>query len=228
MSLSVAPLFFRFARTLILARILSSFEFGFASALTASYSTFELVTDVAIHRFVFASPRSEYQEALAGAHGLSIIRGGAAGILAFIAAPGLAHMMSLSAEWTSFAWLGLAIFIRSFQHLEIRVAERDYQYNAQLDSELGHQWNCICGDDCDLVVRSGSHDLYSGAICGKYHVRSRQAICSLKALIVLIFGHSISAKLRISHILLSSAVLASPQLVKAIGYWWAPFSTCRL
>lgn len=136
MSFNVTQLFLPLARTLILARILSSFEFGFASALSASYSTFELITDIAIHRYVFASSRSEYQEALAGAHGLSIIRGGAAGMLALVAAPGLAYMMSLSADWMSFAWLGLAIFIRSLEHFEVRVAERDYRYNAQLVMNL--------------------------------------------------------------------------------------------
>jgi O-antigen/teichoic acid export membrane protein len=130
-SFSAAQLFYPLARTLILARILSGFEFGFASALSASYATFELITDIAIHRFVLASPRSEYQEALAGAHGLSITRGAAAGMLAFAAAPGLAYMMSLSADWMIFAWLGLAIFIRSLEHFEVRVAERDYRYNAQ-------------------------------------------------------------------------------------------------
>jgi O-antigen/teichoic acid export membrane protein len=131
-SLNVLQVFFPLARTLILARILGGFEFGFASALAASYSTFELVTDIAIHRFVFASRRGEYQEALAAAHGLSILRGGAAGMLAFAAAPGLAHVMSLPAHWLSFAWLGLAVFIRSFEHFEVRVWERDYRYNSQL------------------------------------------------------------------------------------------------
>jgi O-antigen/teichoic acid export membrane protein len=115
-----------------LARILSSFEFGFASALSASYSTFELVTDIAIHRFVLASARTEYEQALAAAHGLSIVRGAAAGLLACAAAPGFAYMMSVPADWTSFAWLGLAVFIRSFEHFELRVAERDYRYRGQL------------------------------------------------------------------------------------------------
>ena len=53
-------------------------------------------------------------------------------MLASAAAPGLAYMMSLPADWMSFAWLGLAIFIRSFEHFEVRVAERDYQYRPQL------------------------------------------------------------------------------------------------
>lgn len=136
LSFTAAQLLYALVRTLILARILSSFEFGFASALAASYATFELVTDIAIHRFVLATPRSEYQAALAGAHGLSILRGAAAGLLASAAAPMFAHLMSLSANWTSFAWLGLAIFIRSFEHFEVRAAERDYQYSAQLLANL--------------------------------------------------------------------------------------------
>lgn len=131
-SFSAVRVIYPLARTLILARVLSGFEFGFASALSASYSTFELITDIAIHRFVLATPRDDYQEALNAAHGLSLIRGAAAGLLAFAAAPGLAYMMSLQAGWTSFAWLGLAIFIRSFEHFELRVAERDYRYSAQL------------------------------------------------------------------------------------------------
>lgn len=136
LSFTAAQLLYPLVRTLILARILSSFEFGFASALAASYATFELVTDIAIHRFVLATPRSEYQAALAGAHGLSILRGAVAGMVAAAVAPVLAHLMSLSADWTSFAWLGLAIFIRSFEHFEIRAAERDYQYSAQLLANL--------------------------------------------------------------------------------------------
>src|SRR6516165_421844 len=100
-SLNLTHVLMPLLRTVILTRILSSFEFGFASALSASYQTFELITDIAIHRFVFASPRSDYHEALAGAHGLSIVRGAAAGTLAVAAAPGLAYVMSLTANWMS-------------------------------------------------------------------------------------------------------------------------------
>jgi O-antigen/teichoic acid export membrane protein len=149
MSFSAVRVLYPFIRTLILARILNGFEFGFASALSASYSTFELITDVAVHRFVLATPRDEYQRALSGAHGLSVVRGAAAGILAAIAAPGLAYLMSVPAEWTSFAWLGLAIFIRSFEHFELRVAERDYRYSAQL-------WMNVISNSFALAVMVGT------------------------------------------------------------------------
>lgn len=149
MSFSAVRVLYPFVRTLILARILSGFEFGFASALSASYSTFELITDIAVHRFVLATPRGEYQHALSGAHGLSVVRGAAAGILAAAAAPGLAYLMSVPAGWTSFAWLGLAIFIRSFEHFELRVAERDYRYSAQL-------WMNVLSNLLSLAVMVGT------------------------------------------------------------------------
>jgi O-antigen/teichoic acid export membrane protein len=149
MSFSAVRVLYPFVRTLILARILSGFEFGFASALSASYSTFELITDIAVHRFVLATPRGEYKDALSGAHGLSVIRGTAAGILAVAAAPGLAYLMSIPAGWTSFAWLGLAIFIRSFEHFELRVAERDYRYSAQL-------WMNVLSNSLSLATMVGT------------------------------------------------------------------------
>jgi O-antigen/teichoic acid export membrane protein len=149
MSFSGVRVLYPLVRTLILARILSGFEFGFASALSASYATFELITDVAVHRFVLATPRAEYQQALRGAHGLSVVRGLAAGILAVAAAPVLAYLMSVPTEWMSFAWLGPAIFIRSFEHFELRVAERDYRYSAQL-------WMNVLSNSLALAIMVGT------------------------------------------------------------------------
>ena len=118
-------------RMLILSRFLNLHELGFASALAATYSTFEQITDIAIYRFVFSSPRADYEEALASAHALSLLRGCIVAALAFVAAPGIAYMLSLSADWTSFAWLSIIILARSFEHLAPKVAERDYRYGAQ-------------------------------------------------------------------------------------------------
>ena len=42
-----------FIRMLILTRLLTLNELGLASALAATYATFEQVTDIAIYRFVF-------------------------------------------------------------------------------------------------------------------------------------------------------------------------------
>ena len=121
-----------FLRMFALTHILSLLEVGFVSVLTAFHGFFELSTDVAIYRFVFAAPKKQYEEALAAAHALSIVRGFSVCLLALCAAPFVAKAVSLGAYWTSFAALAPAIVVRSFEHMSPRVAERDYRYWPQV------------------------------------------------------------------------------------------------
>ena len=125
-----------FVRMVILARFLTLPELGFASALAATYSTFEQITDIAIYRFVFSSPRAEYENALASAHALSVLRGCVVASLALLAAPAIACVLSLCSDWSDFAWLSAIIFTRSFEHLGPKVAERDYRYGPQFKAGL--------------------------------------------------------------------------------------------
>ena len=125
-----------FLRMLLLSHGLSLRELGFASILAATYSAFEVMTDFAIYRFVFSQPREHYEEALASAHALSILRGEGGRSLAVAASPLIAAGLSLSSDWPSFALLGPIIMIRSMENLAPRVAERDYRYGVQLRVSL--------------------------------------------------------------------------------------------
>jgi O-antigen/teichoic acid export membrane protein len=118
-------------RMVILSRFLDLRELGFVSLLAALYTTLEQVTDVAMYKFVLSSPREDYEEALASAHALSVLRGLIVGLIGIAIAPLVAEAFHLGAEWPSFAALGLVVFVRSFEHLEPRVAERDYRYGSQ-------------------------------------------------------------------------------------------------
>ena len=118
-------------RMVIFSHFLDLRELGFASLLAALYGTLEQVTDVAMYKFVLSTPREDYEEAVASAHALSVARGLIVGLLALAAAPFVAQAFQLGAEWPSFAAVGLVAFIRSFEHLEPRVAERDYHYGSQ-------------------------------------------------------------------------------------------------
>lgn len=125
-----------FFRMLMLSRGLTLKELGFSSALAATYSAFEQITDFAVYRFVFSAPRERYDEAMASAHALSILRGAVVGGIAAAAAPLIARALSLAAYWPDFAALGLVVFIRSLEHLGPRVAEREYRYGTQLKVNL--------------------------------------------------------------------------------------------
>ena len=118
-------------RMVIFSHFLDLRELGFTSLLAALYATLEQVTDVAMYKFVLSCPREDYEEALASAHALSVLRGLIVALIGLAVAPFLAAAFNLGADWPSFAAVGLIVFVRSFEHLEQRVAERDYQYGAQ-------------------------------------------------------------------------------------------------
>jgi O-antigen/teichoic acid export membrane protein len=118
-----------FVRTLILTHLLAPYEFGFVSALAATYATFAQITDIAIYSFVSSSPRSVYAEANAAAHAVSIMRGFCVGSLLLLASWPVACTFGTCGSWASFVWLAPVMIIGSFEHFEIRVADlRDYRY----------------------------------------------------------------------------------------------------
>lgn len=132
-----------FVRMLILSRALDLREVGFASALAATYGMFEQVTDIAVFRYVYSAPREEYVEALASAHALSVLRGTIVALLAIAVSPLIAAAFSLQTEWKDFALLAAVIFIRSFEHLGPRVAERDYNFRPQLICIIASNALCL-------------------------------------------------------------------------------------
>ncbi|RBP10565.1 O-antigen/teichoic acid export membrane protein [Roseiarcus fermentans] len=121
-----------FVRMLALTHILSLTQIGFISVLTAFSIFLEVSTDIAIYRFVYSAPKDRYEEALASAHALALVRGVAISILAVCVAPLVASAVSLGDSWTSFALLGPPMLIRSFENLSPRIAERDFRYWPQV------------------------------------------------------------------------------------------------
>ena len=121
-----------FIRMMMLSHFLDLRELGFASLLTAVYSSFELITDINISRFVISAPRENYEEALAAAHALSALRGLMLALAIVVLSPFIAAAFSLGFQWPSFAALGLIVFLRSLEHLGPRIAEREYRYAPQL------------------------------------------------------------------------------------------------
>lgn len=117
-----------FVRMFALTHILSLRELGFVSLLTAFVAFLESSTELSLFRFVYAAPKAQFEEALASAHALSVVRGGVVCLLALCAAPFAAAAVSLGDYWMSFALLAPTILLRSFENLAPRIAERDFQY----------------------------------------------------------------------------------------------------
>jgi O-antigen/teichoic acid export membrane protein len=120
------------ARIMLLSRFVDLRELGFCSALLAVYGLFEQITDMAFYRFAMSTPREDFDEALASAHALSLLRGIVVGGLAVLLGPLIAGVFSLSDDRGSFMFLGCLILVRSFENFAPRVAEREFRFSAQL------------------------------------------------------------------------------------------------
>ncbi len=123
-------------RIFVITHFLPLREVGFATILTAFLMILELSTDIAIHRFIYSAPRDKFDEAVAAVHALAIARGAALGVIGLCVAPLIAAALSLSADWGSFALLAPTLVLRSLQHQGPRIAERDFQYGAQIKSSF--------------------------------------------------------------------------------------------
>lgn len=139
---------------LVLTHFLDLRELGFAAALATTFGMFEQVTDILMNRFVFSAPHDDYEEALAAAQALSVIRGAIVGLLVVVTSPLVASIFGLRDHWMIFAALGAIVFIKSLENLGPRSAERDYQYAAQLKSNLV---GAALGFGAMLIVATRTH-----------------------------------------------------------------------
>jgi len=154
-----------FVRMLLLSRALPLGELGFASALATAYALYDQVTDMAVHRYVYAERREDLDAALAGAHGLLVLRGLllAAGALAL--APLAATLFGLPGGTGDFAALAGPLAIRGFEHLAPRVAERDYRFGPQLRAGLAGAVLSLLALIATLAL-GGAHDALTASLYG--------------------------------------------------------------
>ena len=116
-----------------------------------------------------------------------MLRGLIVGLIGLAVAPFIATAFGLGAEWPSFAAVGLIVFVRSFEHLEQRVAERDYQYGAQAKVVAASSALGLAALVAGIALRQGANSLILSllaqgvgfAVCSRlfsqtpYHIRFR-------------------------------------------------------
>jgi O-antigen/teichoic acid export membrane protein len=151
-------------RMFALTHLLPLREVGLATILAAFVGVLEVSTDIAIHRFIFSAPRDMFDEAVAAAHALAVARGVVLSALAFCIAPVIAAALSLSDDWVSFAILAPTLFLRSLTHLGPRIAERDFQYGAQIKSSSA----AYAGGLVALIAVGVATHSYVAVIAGTY------------------------------------------------------------
>jgi O-antigen/teichoic acid export membrane protein len=131
---SVAPIVgftSRMGRTIVLSRLLSPTEFGIGAALTVVLGFGELITDIAIDRFLMASARHNDREVLASAHWLIVTRGCVLASCLFLAAPWIAQYFGVPEQVWSFRIVSAVSFLRAFGNLELKQVMRDFRYGPE-------------------------------------------------------------------------------------------------
>ena len=123
----------RFARNVILSRLLVPEEFGTALALAVVVALGGLVTDVALDRFVMINDSAR---ALSTAHALSILRAVLVAAVMVAAAPALAALFGVDNATQSFAIAAGLSAISGFAHLGIKQIQRSYDYLPQTIAQL--------------------------------------------------------------------------------------------
>jgi O-antigen/teichoic acid export membrane protein len=154
-----------FTRMLLLSRALSLSELGFASALATAYALYDQITDMALHRSVYAERREDFAAALAGAHGLLALRGVLLAALALALAPFAAALFGLSGDVGAFGALAGPLFIRGFEHLAPKVAERDSNYGAQLRVAISGATFSLLALAATLAL-GGGHNALTASLYG--------------------------------------------------------------
>ncbi len=86
-------------------------------------------------------------------------------------------MLSQCTDWLSFAWLAPCVIVNSFEHLEIRVAERDYQYWRQLIAIVTSQG---CGLMAMILFASQVENRY--ALIAYLFVQASVYVCATHVL----------------------------------------------
>jgi O-antigen/teichoic acid export membrane protein len=123
----------RFARNIILSRLLLPDEFGTAVAISVVIGLASLVSDVALDRFVMinSSPK-----ALSAAHVLSVARGGLLALALLSFAPGAAILFGVPQFTVSFALAALVPLVQGFGHLSIKRMRLNFGYGPESASQL--------------------------------------------------------------------------------------------
>jgi O-antigen/teichoic acid export membrane protein len=130
----------RFGRTIILAHMLPTTEFGVSVAFMVVVTIAQLASDFGVDKFLLTQRDAGDADALAAAHGLIILRGVAVGAVIFAAAPLIIRIFAAPGETAAFRWVALITLLHNFEHLEMVQVRRDFRFRpgaiANLSSQL--------------------------------------------------------------------------------------------
>jgi O-antigen/teichoic acid export membrane protein len=129
----------RFARTIILSRLLEPTDLGAAVALGTILASCEMLADVGLTQFVMVNVGADRAPAVAAVQQIGIIRGILLAALILLLAPWLASLFGASGHVDSIRWLGIVPLVRSFKNWRTVQIQSEYIYRPEAISIGGAQ-----------------------------------------------------------------------------------------
>lgn len=121
-----------FARNVLLARLLLPEQFGLVVSLITVATMFQMAADFALDKYLIRNAQVTENGRLRDAlHALGILRGLSGALIVGLASPLIAHLLGAAANWPLFAFLGLALAFRGFEHLDYKLAQREGNFRPE-------------------------------------------------------------------------------------------------
>lgn len=118
----------RFARNIILAHLLTKFDYGACVALTTVVTSAQLLTDFGFDKMLIqerSAPIDELQPVLTA---LNILRASFGGLLLLALAKPLSGMFGAPHAISAFALLALGVLLQGFFHLDLVRVQREHRF----------------------------------------------------------------------------------------------------
>ena len=125
-----------FIRNIIVARLISTDDFGIASTFFISISLFEMISNLSVDRLLVQAEDGDGPEFQATAQAFQALRGAANSLLMFLLAWPFSRLFDIPQALWAFQCVALVPLIRGFVHLDPKRLHREMRFGRDVLSEL--------------------------------------------------------------------------------------------
>ncbi len=125
-----------FVRNIIVARLISTDDFGIASTFFISISLFEMISNLSVDRLLVQAEDGDDPEFQATAQAFQVLRGAANSLLMFLLAWPFSRLFDIPQALWAFQCVALVPLIRGFVHLDPKRLHREMRFGRDVLSEL--------------------------------------------------------------------------------------------
>lgn len=125
-----------FLRNVLVARLLTPEDFGIAASLGIAMSMFEMISNLAVDRLLVQAEDGDEPAFQATAHSFQVLRGAGIATFLFALAWPFSRLYNIPQALWAFQCVAMVPLIRGFTHLDPKRLQREFQFHADVATEL--------------------------------------------------------------------------------------------